>query len=220
MLILGAGSRGNAYARAITASGLARIAGVAEPNECVRELFGQRYIWGQERGPREGESFVGWEEWVAWEEKRTSHISSSSSGKSLADEMENDDDGDEDTQTRVEKDNASSSLSSFDVAFVCVLDELHAPVVKALARLGVHILCEKPLATSLDDVLGIYGAVLKGWEQHGRRTVFGIGHVLRYSPHNVLLRKLVREDRVVGNIMSIEHTEPVGWWHFQHSYVR
>jgi hypothetical protein len=44
----------------------------------------------------------------------------------------------------------------------------------------------------------------------GRKTVFGVGHVLRYSPHNVLLRKLVRDVRVVGDVISVEHTEPVG----------
>jgi predicted dehydrogenase len=50
--------------------------------------------------------------------------------------------------------------------------------------------------------------------------VFSIGHVLRYSPHNILLRKLVLEDRVIGDLLSVNHTEPVGWWHFTHSYVR
>jgi len=35
-----------------------------------------------------------------------------------------------------------------------------------------------------------------------------------------MLRKLVLQDRVVGDILSIENTEPVGWWHFSHSYVR
>jgi hypothetical protein len=36
----------------------------------------------------------------------------------------------------------------------------------------------------------------------------------------MLLRKLVLQDRVVGDILSVVHTEPVGWWHFTHSYVR
>jgi len=43
---------------------------------------------------------------------------------------------------------------------------------------------------------------------------------LRYSPHNILLHKLLVEEGVVGDIVSVEHTEPVGWWHFSHSYVR
>ena len=115
---------------------------------------------------------------------------------------------------------ADGAEKGVDIAFVCVLDDMHLPVVKALAPLGLHIMCEKPLATSLQDTLDIYAAVRQAWIERGEKTVFGIGHVLRYAPHNELLRKLVREDKVIGNIMSIEHTEPIGWWHYTHSYIR
>jgi predicted dehydrogenase len=53
-----------------------------------------------------------------------------------------------------------------------------------------------------------------------KETVFGICHVLRYSPHNMMLRHLVLNEEVIGDVLSIEHVEPVGWWHFSHSYVR
>jgi predicted dehydrogenase len=53
-----------------------------------------------------------------------------------------------------------------------------------------------------------------------KETVFGICHVLRYSPHNMMLRHLVLDQGVIGDVLSIEHVEPVGWWHFSHSYVR
>ena len=56
--------------------------------------------------------------------------------------------------------------------------------------------------------------------EKGKGAVFGICHVLRYSPHNMLLRELLLEKEVVGDVLSIEHVEPVGWWHFSHSYVR
>jgi predicted dehydrogenase len=117
---------------------------------------------------------------------------------------------------------ASGLGASVDIVFVCVLDEMHVAACKAVAGLGgIHILCEKPLATSLKGCLDIWAAVRKSWEANGgKQTVFGIGHVLRYSPHNVLLRKLIREDKVIGDVVSIEHTEPIGWWHFTHSYVR
>ncbi|RDL30823.1 uncharacterized protein BP5553_10168 [Venustampulla echinocandica] len=36
----------------------------------------------------------------------------------------------------------------------------------------------------------------------------------------MLLRKLLLEDKVIGEVMSVNHTEPVGWWHFTHSHVR
>jgi predicted dehydrogenase len=36
----------------------------------------------------------------------------------------------------------------------------------------------------------------------------------------MMLRHLVLEKDVIGDVLSIEHVEPVGWWHFSHSYVR
>ncbi|KAI1482450.1 NAD(P)-binding protein [Daldinia eschscholtzii] len=103
-----------------------------------------------------------------------------------------------------------------DAAFVCVRDEMHHDVVVALAPLDLHIMCEKPLAGNLDQCVAMYQALTPSRS----RKVFSVGHVLRYSPHNMLLRKLLLEDRTVGDTLSIVHTEPVGYWHFAHSYVR
>ena len=70
-------------------------------------------------------------------------------------------------------------------------------------------------ATRLNDCLQIQKSI-----EAGPKSIFAIGHVLRYSPHNMLLRDLVRQQQIIGDILSIEHVEPVGWWHFSHSYVR
>src|SRR6185436_18512620 len=89
----------------------------------------------------------------------------------------------------------------------------------------------KPLATTLNDTLRIWrslsasGAAGTKGEKGEEGRIFGIGHVLRYSPHNMLLRNLVLGDGegeggVIGDVLSVEHTEPIGWWHFAHSYVR
>lgn len=81
-------------------------------------------------------------------------------------------------------------------------------------------MCEKPLATSLSECLTIYNAFHPSNTSAPPSKIFSIGHVLRYSPHNMLLRKLLLEDSIIGEILSLEHTEPIGWWHFSHSYVR
>lgn len=108
-----------------------------------------------------------------------------------------------------------------DGVFVCVLDEMHRDVVVALAELGgLHIMCEKPLATMLGDCVDMYRALRDNVNANGETCVFSIGHVLRYSPHNVELRRLLLEQRVIGDVLSVVHTEPIGWWHFTHSYVR
>lgn len=106
-----------------------------------------------------------------------------------------------------------------DGVFICTLDETHVEIIQAIAPLHLHILCEKPLALSLHDCLTVY-RTLQPAANVTPSTIFSIGHVLRYSPHNTLLRTLLLTDRVIGDIVSLEHTEPVGWWHFSHSYVR
>lgn len=189
-LIIGAGARGITYAHAVTESKKGRIVAVAEPVAYKRQALGQKYIWG-DADPQEGQAFEDWREFVDWERTRRN------SDERLVPDMPGDVDG----------------------VFVCVLDEAHAEVVVGLQEFGLHIMCEKPLATTLEDCLKIYRA-LKPRDCEQPRSVFSIGHVLRYSPHNMLLRRLLLEDDVIGDILSIEHTEPVGWWHFSHSYVR
>lgn len=83
-----------------------------------------------------------------------------------------------------------------------------------MADLGYHILLEKPLSTTWQSTQAIINAV------RGANKIFAVGHVLRYSPFNILLKRLLSEEKVIGKIMNLQHTERVGWWHFAHSYVR
>lgn len=187
-LVIGAGARGRAYAEGMRATN-GVVAAVAEPIPYKRRRFGATYVWPGADGPSEGQSFTHWKEFVTYETARRERAARG-----------------EDVPPGV------------DGAFVCVLDEDHRDVVVALAPLNLHIMCEKPLATTLKDCIDVYRAVRPQPGREGR--VFSIGHVLRYTPHNILMRKLLLEDRVVGDVFSVEHTAPVGWWHFTHSYVR
>jgi predicted dehydrogenase len=189
ILIIGAGSRGDTYARAVYESGRGIVAAVAEPIAFKRKLLGSKYIWGPNASPSAGQEFDGWKAFLSWETQRRSDAAA-----------------------------GHQVPSGIDGVFICVLDEQHAQVIRALAPLAIHTLCEKPLATTLKDCLDISTAMSS--QQGGQSAIFGIGHVLRYSPHNILLRKLVLQDQVIGPVLSVEHTEPVGNWHFSHSYVR
>ena len=60
LIVLGAGSRGDAYARYATESGV-EIAGVAEPNEERRQVFCEKYNVPQEK------QFASWQEALAGE---------------------------------------------------------------------------------------------------------------------------------------------------------
>lgn len=203
-LVIGAGSRGNAYAGAVTKATPGTIHAVAEPHTFKRRDFGRNYIWGAEGSPSEGQEFADWREWVQWETERRQRIAR----KTESDETS--------TET-----NQSDIPVGVDGVFICTLDETHVEIIKTIAPLKLHILCEKPLALSLSDCLTVYHTLQPPSNPaKPPTTIFSIGHVLRYSPHNILLRKLLLEERAIGDIVSLEHTEPVGWWHFSHSYVR
>ena len=68
VLIIGAGSRGTAYAEGTSEATNCVIAAVAEPVRYKREVFGGRFIWGGDGGKKEGEGqeFEGWREWVEY----------------------------------------------------------------------------------------------------------------------------------------------------------
>ena len=117
-----------------------------------------------------------------------------------------------------------------DAVVVAVQDHMHMEVVLAFAEQGYHILCEKPMATSIDDCIKIEEAVKKAG------IIFGMGHgnilenasealiddpppVLRYSPYNHAISEIVRS-RIVGELVNAVQIEPVGYYHFAHSYVR
>ena len=189
LVIIGAGARGNAYAEAITNSGKGRIVAVADPIPFKRESLGRKYIWGN-GNPVGDQAFEDWKDFLRYEQH----------------------------QRQKRKDGEPSS-AGVDGVFICTLDEMHAEIITALAPLELHIMCEKPLATTLSDCLKIHRSLQPAATEPPKK-VFSIGHVLHYSPHNMLLRKLLLEDNVIGEVLSVEHTEPIGWWHFSHSYVR
>jgi predicted dehydrogenase len=189
-MIIGAGSRGNSYAKFIGEATNGICVGVVEPIAHKRRRLGSRYIWGTNT-PAEGQEFGDWRELLSWELNRREKAS-----------------------------RGERVPEGIDGVFICVQDGLHKQVIIGLAPLDIHIMCEKPLATSLDDCVSIYKTLLSGNSNLGPSKLFSIGHVLRYSPHNMLLRKLLLEEKVIGDVVSINHTEPVGWWHFSHSYVR
>ncbi|KAK2759466.1 hypothetical protein FQN54_002944 [Arachnomyces sp. PD_36] len=194
ILVIGAGSRGtsNAYATVHASNGV--VAAVAEPVESKRKHFGRRFIWGPD-GPKEGEEFEGWRGFLEWETKRR------------------------ESRKEVEESDELGG-KGIDGVVICTLDKTHLEIIDGLAPLNLHIMCEKPLATSLDDCLKVYRLLRpKGREERSSMLV-AIGHIMRYSPYNMLLRKLLLEDEAVGDVVSVDHMESVGWWHFAHSYVR
>lgn len=72
-----------------------------------------------------------------------------------------------------------------DAVGVCLPHHLHASVCIELANLGIHILCEKPLATSLKDCDDIIAAAEKN------DVKLGVVFQHRFNPNVMLLHKLL-----------------------------
>src|SRR6185312_1258398 len=82
-----------------------------------------------------------------------------------------------------------------DAVLICTQDRMHAEPAEAFAALGYHILVEKA------------GVML------------AVGHVMRYTPYTRAVKQIADSGQL-GDIMSVQHLEPVGFWHQAHSYVR
>ncbi len=100
-----------------------------------------------------------------------------------------------------------------DIAVIATPDRLHVAPAIAMARLGYHLLVEKPMAIDEEDCRLMAKAVSEA------KVLFAVAHVLRYMPTNRLINDLMQSG-VIGEVLHISHTEPVGWYHFAHSYVR
>ena len=66
------------------------------------------------------------------------------------------------------------------------------------------------MAVSLQECLDIVDAVKKN------DVTFAVCHVLRYTPYNAAIMKLIQSQQI-GDVVNIQHLEPVGFWHFAHS---
>uniref|UniRef100_A0A3B4VD71 Zgc:154075 n=1 Tax=Seriola dumerili TaxID=41447 RepID=A0A3B4VD71_SERDU len=63
-----------------------------------------------------------------------------------------------------------------DAVLICTPDRLHKEPAVAFAKMGYHILLEKPMATTAEDCT----AIVEACTQSG--VMLSVGHVLRYDP--------------------------------------
>lgn len=100
-----------------------------------------------------------------------------------------------------------------EAVIIATQDAEHIGPALAFARQGYHMLLEKPMATNPRDCLRICRAVQKSGK------IFACGHVLRYTPYMTMIKGLI-DDGTIGDVVNVQHLEPIGHWHFAHSYVR
>ena len=166
IIIIGAGSRGEAYAQfAKESPDQCQIVGVAGPASHRRQKLIKEFDLPQDR------VFDCWSDVVAIGEKIA------------------------------------------DAVVICTHDDLHVQPAIAFANLKYNILLEKPMATTEEDCRRIVDTVKKNG------IIFSVCHVLRYTNYTKKLKEIIASG-VAGDIINIQHVEPVGSWRHVHSYVR
>jgi hypothetical protein len=100
-----------------------------------------------------------------------------------------------------------------DAVIISTPDNLHyGPCMEAL-KMGYDVLLEKPISPSEKECRDI----LQLAKKTGR--IVAVCHVLRYAPYFIKLRELMNSG-AIGEVISLQHLEPIGHIHMSHSYVR
>jgi len=111
------------------------------------------------------------------------------------------------------------SSGTVDAVSVCTSNDLHAPITIAALEAGIHVLCEKPMATSKQEAEGMIAAAKKS----GKKLM--IAHNQRFVPSHQKARQLIQSGEI-GKIYSFRttfgHGGPENWsvegkngWFFQ-----
>ena len=78
-----------------------------------------------------------------------------------------------------------------EVVDICTPAGFHAPLVIGAIEAGKHVLCEKPMATTLADA----DAMIRAAEQHPRQTVSFVFQLRRDATH-VRMRKMIEKGHI------------------------
>jgi predicted dehydrogenase len=93
---------------------------------------------------------------------------------------------------------------SIDAVHVCTPNHLHFPIAKAVLEAGKHVICEKPLATSVNDAKALVAIA----SQAGKRNC--LCHNLRYYPAVQQMRAM-RDAGELGEILVVQGTYSQDW---------
>ncbi len=100
-----------------------------------------------------------------------------------------------------------------DVLFIMTMDQLHVRQANVALDLGYNILLEKPISDDPQE--------LRSLAEHAHRAnrIVMVCHVLRYT---VWIKKCkeILDSGAIGQLVSIDATEYVVYWHEAHSFVR
>ncbi|MCB0707044.1 MAG: Gfo/Idh/MocA family oxidoreductase [Saprospiraceae bacterium] len=100
-----------------------------------------------------------------------------------------------------------------DAVIITTPDDLHyGPCMEAL-KMGYDVLLEKPISPSEQECRDILALATE------KKRIVAVCHVLRYAPYFIKLRELIQTG-MLGEVVSMQHFEPINHIHMSHSYVR
>lgn len=100
-----------------------------------------------------------------------------------------------------------------DAVIISTPDNLHYGPCMAALKMGYDVLLEKPISPSERECRDILELAKKN------DRIVAVCHVLRYAPYFVKLKEMMHNGSI-GEIISIQHMEPIMHVHMSHSYVR
>lgn len=100
-----------------------------------------------------------------------------------------------------------------DAVIISTPDQLHYGPCMAALKMGYNVLLEKPISPSETECRDILELTKKSGK------IVAVCHVLRYAPYFIKLRELMQSG-AIGEIISLQHMEPIEHTHMAHSYVR
>ncbi len=100
-----------------------------------------------------------------------------------------------------------------DAVVISTLDRDHIEPALAFAAKGYHMLLEKPMSPNPDECRQIVAAAVEN------KIIFAVCHVLRYTDYTQKLKGMI-DSGLIGDVVCMQHFEPVGYWHQAHSFVR
>ncbi len=109
-------------------------------------------------------------------------------------------------QEMVEKESQLPEGERIDFVAIVTPNHLHFPIAKAFIEAGFHVVCDKPLTTTLEDAEELCRLVAK------HDVIFALTHNYTGYPMVKEARELVRQGRL-GEIRKIVVEYPQGWLH-------
>lgn len=100
-----------------------------------------------------------------------------------------------------------------DVVLVTLPDALHHDAAIAALEAGYHVLLEKPISPTEAECREVIAEALKA------KKLLIVGHVLRYTAYYAHIKALI-DSGELGEVVSINHQESVGFRKMAHSFVR